>query len=304
MKSGSIGIVGLGRMGSAMAERLLHEGWRVVGYDVDPRRVEGIEHEKFVGAVSPGDVAKECEQLLVSVFDGEQLTRLLSGEHGLLDDIRAQTLIIDTSTVDPKTSQECAQACAEVGARFLRSTVSGNPGVARSGQLGVFCSGLEEDYAAATPVLDDLAATHTFLGPGEASRYAKLSINLMVAGMNVLMAEALAIAEGAGISREAFLDCVQNSVVASRFTEYKGAAHLAHDYRPTMTPGDIRKDLGYVLEAARALGVGVPATATVDQTYAMAGEAGLADLDFGAVVLLHPASRDAWKAASTTGDDR
>lgn len=293
-----IAVVGLGRMGGAFADRLLELGWQVSGYDVDPGRVAAFDQPGFHGCASAADAAAAAPLVLTSVFDGEQLRQALTAEGGILAGARPNTIVIDASTISPESSGECAKACAAHAVRFVRATVSGNPGVVRSGRLGVYCSGDEPDYRDIAPFLDAVAASHIWLGPGEEARYAKLVINLLVTGTNVLLAEALGIAQAAGITQQDFFECVQGSVVGSPFTQYKGDAIQAGDYRATITSPQVRKDLGYILDAARTLGIGVPVAGIVDQVYGIVTEAGYGDLDFGAATLLHKAARDAWQGGA------
>jgi len=294
-----IAVIGLGRMGGAFADRLLAEGWHVRGYDVDPNRVQAFDQPHFQRCVSAADAAAQAPLVLTSVFDGGQLLQALTSDGGILAGAGPHTIVIDASTISPESSAECATACAARSVRFVRATVSGNPGVVRAGRLGVYCSGEEADYRDIAELLGSIAASHIWLGPDEEARYAKLVINLLVTGTNVLLAEALGIAQAAGISQKDFFECVQDSVVGSPFTRYKGDAIRAGDYGATITSPQVRKDLGYVLNAARALGIGVPVAGIVDQVYGIVTEAGYGDLDFGAAALLHQAARDSWQQAGS-----
>lgn len=301
--NGQIAVVGLGRMGSAFAARLLDQGWEVSGYDVDPGRVAAFDQPHFHGCSSGADAATSAPLILTSVFDGDQLRQALTSDGGILSGARPNAIVIDASTISPESSGECAKECAARSVRFVRATVSGNPGVVRSGQLGVYCSGDEQDYRDIAEFLNAVAASHIWLGSGEEARYAKLVINLLVTGTNVLLAEALGIAQAAGIAQKDFFECVQGSVVGSPFTRYKGDAIQAGDYRATITSPQVRKDLGYILDAARRLGVGVPVAGIVDQVYGIVTEAGFGDLDFGAAALLHKAARDSWQSTGHGAGD-
>lgn len=292
-----IAVIGLGRMGGAFADRLLDQGWEVNGYDVFPERVASFDHPHFHGCATGAEAAAAAPFVLTSVFDGDQLRSALTAEGGILAGARPGTIVIDASTISPEASGSCATECAARSVKFHRATVSGNPGVVRSGKLAVYCSGDEEDYHSISAVLDSLAAHRLWLGSGEEARYAKLVVNLMVCGTNVLLAEALGIAQAAGISQQDFFECVQGSVVGSAFTQYKGDAIQAGDYRATITSPQVRKDLGYILDAARSLGVAVPTAGIVDQVYGIVTEAGYGDLDFGAAALLHQAVRDSWQSS-------
>lgn len=301
MSERRIAVVGLGRMGSSFATRLADQGWDVAGFDVDPARVAAMSHERFRGCASAAEAAATAPFTLTSVFDGAQLEAALAAAGGILAGAQPGSVVIDASTISPESSSRCAALCADRGVRFHRTTVSGNPSIVLAGQLGVYCSGAEQDFRDIGPVLDAISAHRLWLGSGEEARYAKLVVNLMVTGTNVLLAEALGIAQAAGISQADFFECVQGSVVGSAFTQYKGDAIQAGDYRATITSVQVRKDLDYILAAARNLGVAVPTAGVVDQVYGIVTEAGFGDLDFGAAALLHRAVRDSWEAAGSQG---
>lgn len=299
----TVAVVGLGRMGSAFATRLLDQGWRVAGFDVDPARVAAMDHARFRGCATAAEAAATAPFTLTSVFDGGQLEAALSADDGILAGARPGAIVVDASTISPESSAACARACAARSVGFHRATVSGNPQVLLAGKLAMYCSGDEHDFRAVGPLLDAVAAHRMWLGAAEEARYAKLVINLLVTGTNVLLAEALGIAQAAGISQQHFFECVQGSVVGSPFTQYKGDAIKAGDYRATITSPQVRKDLGYILESARALGIAVPVAGIVDQVYGIVTEAGYGDLDFGAAALLHQAARDSWRQATGEPDD-
>ncbi|HEY5332124.1 MAG TPA: NAD-binding protein, partial [Solirubrobacterales bacterium] len=153
-----------------------------------------------------------------------------------------------------------------------------------SGGLTAFCSGSEEDYGRAAPLLDAIAAKATLVGPAEEARVVKLIVNLVVIGTMELVAESLALGEAFGIGRRAALGLLRESVIGSPFLDYKAEALAAADYSPTASLGLVRKDLGLIRRVAAERGVELPATAVVDATYARGEELGFRDSDFASVV--------------------
>lgn len=282
-----VGIVGLGRMGTAMARRLLDRGWHVAGYDIDESRVRLLEGSNLEKCQSGSDVARRSNIVIVSLFDDKQLEQELASPSGVLVGADADTIVVDTGTIHPETSRSWAEACLCQGTGFLAATLSGNSAVAAAGKLGIFCSGPKEHYDAVKQILNDLSASHVWLGEGEEARYAKLAVNLMVSGTMVLLAEAIAMFETAGMERSMLFDVLKSSVISSQFIDYKTGPLIDGDYSPTMAAKDLRKDLGLILDVARGGGAAVPVTATVDQIYALTERAGLGDLDFASVVLLN-----------------
>lgn len=289
---GSVGVVGLGRMGHAMAARLLETGWTVVGHDLDRSRVQALKQNGLVAAGDLAQVATTCDVVLLSLYDDHQLRSVVEGEGGLGSNARAGLTVVDTSTVHPETSAACAETLARAGADFVRATVSGNAGLARNGTLTMFVSG-PGTYERIKPLLESLSSDHRYLGLNEEARVAKLAVNLMVIGTMSLLAEALALAEAGGLERREALELLNDSVVGSRFLAYKLEPLVERDFSVTASGAGVRKDLELVLRLARTEEISVPVLAAADQAYAASIEAGYGNLDFSALTLLHERASEA-----------
>jgi 3-hydroxyisobutyrate dehydrogenase-like beta-hydroxyacid dehydrogenase len=175
-----------------------------------------------------------------------------------------------------------------LGTSLLAAPVSGNPSVVRSGKLTLVVSGPKDAFDTSEPYLDLLGGGCTYVGEGDAARLAKICHNLMLGVVTQSLAEITVLAEKAGLSRSAFLEFLNKSVLGSVFTRYKTPAFVNLDYRPTFTPILLRKDFDLGLEAARELEVPMPVAALLREIIQGVIGRGSIDQDF-AVMLEHQA---------------
>jgi 3-hydroxyisobutyrate dehydrogenase-like beta-hydroxyacid dehydrogenase len=278
-------VLGLGRMGVAIAERLLSAGHEVAVWNRTPGRADeliarGATETSLAEAWSRADIC------LTMLADSNALVNVTLGPGGLLsDDNRAGRLLIDMSTVSAESSAEVAGAAESAGVQYLRAPVSGNPGVVRTGNLAIIASGAKGAYEHGEAVLRDIGPNVFYVGAGEEARIIKLALNLMIAGTTQLLAECVTLAEGHGVDRKTLLDIVGASAVASPFVKYKIEPLLADDYSSTFTTRLMRKDLDLVLDAAADAGVPLPVTAVVQQLLQACISTGLGELDFMSLLI-------------------
>ncbi len=205
-----IGFIGIGLMGEALVRRLLERGHAVTAGNLEPERLATIVPHGAVAADSPAAVAAASEIVLTCVLHTDAVRSVVLGPRGVAEapDL-AGRVRADLSTADPAVTREMAAAlCARAGMGWVDAPVSGGPAAARAGTLAVMAGGDEADVATAMPVLRDLAANVTRMGPVGAGQTTKL-INQAIVGTGfVVMAEALALAEAAGIDAAAVPSCL------------------------------------------------------------------------------------------------
>ena len=280
-----VGLIGLGHMGSAMVERLLHRGFAVYGYDNNPESRPPTESQGFTRCDSARAVASECSVVIVSVLTGEQLENVVLGANGLASAGRSDLLVIDTSTVDPADSERIATELEHHGSQLLRSPVSGGTPEARAGQLLMLISGAEASFERARSVFEALGGKgFSYLGPGERSRYAKLGINVIVIGAMALLAEGLRLAEAGGMTRDEMADFIGASVGASPHILTKLEKIRRSDYTATGSVSQARKDLTIVRALARRHKVPTPLADSIEALLISAEEQGFASHDLSFVV--------------------
>jgi len=253
-----IGWIGAGRMGAAMASRLARAGEDVTVWNRTRAKAEALTD---AGCAVAGTIAdlRRLDVVFTMVSTPADLAEVLTGEGGLLaDPSEVPAVVVDCSTVSTEASAAMRAACEDRGVAFLASPVSGNGKVVTAGMLTLVVSGPEETFHKVEGLLGHLGQGATYVGDGELARLAKICHNLMLGVVTQNLAEITVLAEKGGMSRSAFLEFLNKSVMGSVFTRYKSPAFVNLDYTPTFTPILLRKDLDLGLAAGHDLGVPMP----------------------------------------------
>ena len=284
----TLGWIGAGgRMGYAMAKRLLAAGCDVTCYNRTRSKVEPLAELGARIVDSPRDL-RDRDIVFSSVSTSNDLIAVTSGPDGVLGETQSPRLLVDCSTISEEASAELRVLAAKRGTAMLSAPVSGNAKVVKAGKLTIVASGPRAAYEVAKPYLAALGAGVTYVGEGEVARMVKICHNLMLGVVTQCLAEITVLAEKRGVSRHAFLEFMNSSVMGSAFTRYKTPAFVNLDLTPTFTPVLLRKDLDLGLKAGKELGVPLPLTQLTRDIVDKAVQAGHTDCDF-AVLLLEQA---------------
>jgi 3-hydroxyisobutyrate dehydrogenase-like beta-hydroxyacid dehydrogenase len=283
-----LGWVGCGRMGTAMAKRLVVEGNDV---SVTNRTLAKADVLGGLGATvveSPRDLAA-CDIVFIMVSADADLIDVTTGQQGVLSDpARVPKVIVDCSTVSSETSAAVREACSTRDVWFLAAPVSGNPKVVAAGQLTMAVSGDREAFDVVHPYFDQLGKGVTYVGDGEVARLVKICHNMFLGVVTQALAEITVLAERGGIRRSDLLAFLNDSVMGSAFSRYKTPAFVNLDFTPTFTPVLLRKDFDLGMAAAKKLSVSMPISGLCTEMVVSAIGAGHVDDDF-AVLLLEQA---------------
>jgi 3-hydroxyisobutyrate dehydrogenase len=284
-RSPAVGWLGTGRMGSVLVRRLLSAGTEVLVYNRTKARAEPLAAAGAKIVDRAADLA-EAEVVFVMVGTSEDLLDAVLGPAGLMTGGQVPRVVVDLSTVSVEASREARTELAERGTEFLAAPVMGNPRVAAAGRLTFALSGSPEAAAAARPYLDLLGAGSSYVGEGEIARTVKLCHNLFLGVVIQSLTEVTVLAEKAGVSRQAFLACINNSVMGSTFTRYKSPALVNLDFHATFTSALLRKDFDLGLAAAREHEVPMPVAAATHQIVQSLVGYGYGEQDFATLIEL------------------
>ena len=276
------GVIGLGNMGTAIAERLLDAGSELRVFNRTPAKAEPLAARGAVVVETAGELAADVDVVLTSLPDDAAFEAVAAE---IVESAQPGTVLVDVSTVSPAASARVAAIADDASVAYLRAPVSGNPTVVRAGNLTFIVSGARETLERVEPVLLAIGPTIHHVGDGEQARVVKLAINLMVAGLAQLISEALVLGEASGVSREALLRVMASSAVGAPFVEYKTEPLLRDDYSATFTTALMEKDIDLVLEEAASVGVRLPLAAELKGRIRAAVAAGYGDDDFMALFL-------------------
>jgi 3-hydroxyisobutyrate dehydrogenase-like beta-hydroxyacid dehydrogenase len=270
-------LIGLGNMGTAIAERLLDGGYELVIYSRTRSKADALEARGAAVADTVGELAERADVVLTSLPNDEAF-EAVAGD--ILAAPRPGTVLADLSTVSSTVSARVASLADAASVRYLRAPVSGNPTVVRAGNLTFIVSGSQETLEAVEPVLHTVGPTIHYVGDGEQARIVKLAINLMIAILAQSISEALVLGEASGVSRAALLEVMGSSAVGAPFVKYKTEPLLRDDYSATFTTALMEKDIDLILDAAEEAGVELPLAREMKTHLRATAEAGYADDDF------------------------
>ncbi len=285
LKKHKLGWIGIGRMGYAMAERLAKAGCDLTVYNRTREKAEPLAQHGAKLAGRPADLAG-CDIVFTMVATGDDVKEVLEGPNGVLSGSGRPKLVVDSTSISIEDSADIRKSLAARGVKLLAAPVSGNAKVIKAGKLTFCVSGPRDAFDAARPYLDAIGAGVSYVGEGELSRIAKIAHNVFLAVTIQSLAEVTILAQKAGMSRAAFLDFLNKSVMGSTFSKYKTPALVNLDLSVTFTPPLLRKDIDLGLSAGRELDVPMPLTSiTRDLVQTLIGN-GYGAEDFAALIRL------------------
>ena len=216
-----VAVLGLGKMGEAIARRIVGAGHELSVWNRTAERASGLAAAGARVLSSPREAWAAAEVCVTMVLDDRALVDVTDE---LFLEPREGAVLADMSTVSPGASRQVAEAAAAAGVAYLRAPVSGNPSVVEAGNLGIMVSGDEEVFGRTEALLRDIGPNVFYVGSGEEARVLKLALNLMIAGNAQLIAEALVLGEANGLDRAKMLEVMGASAAGSPFVKYKSAA--------------------------------------------------------------------------------
>lgn len=284
-----LGWLGTGRMGSALAQRLLAAGCELAVYNRTKAKAEPLADRGATVVATPADLGA-ADIVFVTVGGSDDLIEVILGPQGLISSPSVPAIVVDCSTVSVDASQQVREQLAGRGSALLAAPVMGNARVAEAGRLTLAVSGPEPTFQQARPYLDLLGTGATYVGEGETARIVKLCHNLLLGVVAQTLAEVTILAQQYGVSRHALLECLNNSVMGSMFSRYKTPALVNLDFHPTFTASLLRKDFDLGLAAARAREVPLPVAAAVHQLVQALVGRGHGGEDFATLLLMQAES--------------
>jgi 3-hydroxyisobutyrate dehydrogenase-like beta-hydroxyacid dehydrogenase len=253
-----VGLVGLGLMGAALAQRLIGAGFAVVGFDIDPAKGAGLRALGVRVAASIGELAHECAPVVLAVFNTDQVEHVV--EQALLPALgdNSAKIVLCTSTCDPDRIAELNARVSARGLRFLEAPVSGTSEQVRHGHGVGLIAGDSLAIAEVAPVVEALFPTHFRVGDVGNGGRMKLAINLILGLNRLALAEGLVFAARLGLDPAAFLEVARVSAAYSQVMDTKGKKMLRDDFAPEGRARQTLKDVQLMIEQAERKGQSLP----------------------------------------------
>jgi len=283
------GLIGLGAMGAGIAATLRDRGYEMHVCDARPGAAVRFAEAGGVAWATPAQVAHCCEVVISVVVNAAQTEDVLFGEGGAAASMKPGSVFVMCSTVDPNWSIALEERLNAMGILYVDAPISGGAAKAASGQMTVMSSARPEAYAGADAVLDAMAGKVYRLGDRAGAGSKVKIINQLLAGVHIAAAaEAMALGLREGVAPDALYEVITHSAGNSWMFENRMAHVLAGDYTPLSAVDIFVKDLGLVLDTARASKFPLPLASTAHQMFMQASTAGFAKEDDSAVIKIFP----------------
>lgn len=279
-----IALIGMGLLGSALAENLVKAGFTVRGYDTAPERMS--EHAERGGllARSPADAARGASVVMTCLMTADIVRDVLLGPDGALGAAPPGLVVIDNSTIHPDASAALAGDLARRGIAMLDAPIGGSSGQARRREAPVVVGGDPEIFARCRPILDAVAQRVHHVGPNGAGARAKLVINLVLGLNRLALAEGLLFGLRQGLDGKALLGVLKESAAYSRAMDIKGERMVEGNFEPEGKLVQHLKDVELMLEVGHAVGAPLLATALHGQLLLAGVAAGLGERDNSSII--------------------
>jgi len=277
----TVGLIGLGLLGSALVERLQGAGWRVVGYDIAADRREILSAWRGEAVVSAAEVAKRCQQIILSLPDSDVVSAVIDQMGSALQ--RGQ-IVVDTTTGEPEATAALAESLAQRGVEYLDVTIVGSSEQVRQGEVITLAGGSEAAFRQITDLVGTFARQVFHVGPCGAGARMKLVVNLVLGLNRAVLAEGLTLGGALGLDAATCLEVLRSGAAYSTVMDIKGAKMISGDFAPQARLSQHLKDVRLMLAAAERTGIELPLSSLHRELLERAEAAGYGELDNSAVI--------------------
>lgn len=283
----TIGYIGLGIMGASIARNLMKAGHQLVVHNRSQHIVEQLVSEGAQAAISPREVAEKVEFVFTNLPDTPDVEKVVLGENGIIEGAHDGLIYIDNSTIKPESARALAARLAEVGIAALDAPVSGGDVGAKNGTLTIMVGGEASAFERATAIFPAMGKAWVHVGDTGAGQIAKACNQIIVGAQMVALAEALITAQKAGVDPARMVDAIKGGAAQMWTLDVKPPRLFAGNRSPGFKAYMQHKDLGIVLDTARAYGIPLPMTGVVMQLFEAMLQQGNRELDNSAIISVY-----------------
>ena len=284
----SIGYVGVGLMGLPMVKRLIERGYEVKAFDIVKEKTQAAVAAGGSAATSPADAARDVDVVLLNLPTTDAVETATFGTDGVASVLRKPQILVDFSTIKVGKGKLYAERLqSQTGCGWIDAPVSGGPPASGGGTLTVMAGGSDADIAAVSALMKDISAQFTHMGPAGSGLVAKMINQLIVGCGHAVMAEAVVLAESAGIDAKRIPECLAGGHADGSLLQKLYPRMVARDFTPQGYARQLLKDLEMVLEFSGELKAPIPMTGEALGLYRILVHRGHAELDTGAVLKVY-----------------
>jgi 3-hydroxyisobutyrate dehydrogenase-like beta-hydroxyacid dehydrogenase len=287
MQTPPIGLIGVGLLGSALAERMLNGGLEVLAFDLAPAALKSLRQLGGKPTRSAVEVASRCQTIVLCLPDSAQVAAVVSE---IREQLPEGALLVDATTGDPDETAALADRLAERKIGYIDATIAGSSDQARRGEAVIIVGGHDADVDDAKPVLDCWSQKQFHVGPPGAGARMKLVVNLVLGLNRAVLAEGLSLAAACGIAPQVALDVLQATPAYSAAMDTKGPKMVRGDFTPVARLAQHLKDVKLIRELAARHAAAVPLSAVHEELLERAVELGLGEADNSAIIRAFAAS--------------
>jgi 3-hydroxyisobutyrate dehydrogenase len=288
MTKPSIGYVGVGLMGLPMVKRLIERGYKVRAFDIVKEKTQAAVAAGASAATSPADAARDVDIVLLNLPTTDAVETATFGADGVASVLRKPQILIDFSTIKVGKGKLFAKRLQkQTGCGWVDAPVSGGPPASGTGTLTVMAGGSDADIAAASELMKDISGRFTHMGPAGSGLVAKMINQLIVGCGHAVMAEAVVLAESAGIDAKRIPECLAGGHADGSMLQRFYPRMVERDFRPQGYARQLLKDLEMVLEFSGELKAPIPMTGEALGLYRILVHRGHSELDTSAILKIY-----------------
>ena len=262
-----VGFIGLGIMGMPMVNNLIRAGFEVAVYNRTVSKAERLAAERVKIVDSPRDLAEEISMVITMVSDTADVQSVILGENGIIESIKADSVVIDMSTISPEATRRIAIRLKEKKAHMLDAPVSGGEQGAIDGTLSIMVGGDARIFKRCLPVLEAMGKNIMHVGSNGMGQTVKLMNQILVVGNLNAVVEALVFAKTQGVDLMKAIEAVKNGAAGSWQLTNLAPCILRRDFKPGFRVDLMQKDLRLIMEVAELMKVPLPATSLIHQMF-------------------------------------
>lgn len=281
----NLGFIGVGLMGKPMTLRLLAAGYKVAVWNRSRDKLAPVVDKGAIAAHTPADVARFADIVMLCVTDQKSVGEVLFGKGGVAEGAVDGKIVLDFSSIAPAAARETAARLAKLGIGYIDAPVSGGTPGAEAGTLAIMAGGKAEHIHFVRPLVAELSSRFTRMGDSGAGQVTKLCNQIIVGSLLPVIAEAVRLAEAAGVDAKMLPEAFKGGFADSKPLQVFGARMAAHAWEPALAATNVMlKDLKNALEAAGNVGVPLPMVSAAMARYQMLVSHGLGEAEPSAFI--------------------
>ena len=280
----SVGVIGMGMLGTAVARRLLYNGYDVFVYNRTAQKASGVASEGCTLLSSPKEVAKSSDVIITVVRDGAAVHDVSFGTDGIIRGCDKTKIVADMSTISPIDSIRIHRQYGQGDVAYLGTPVMGGPDAAAEGNLVLIADGDYTSFQRVQDVFDTLCHTIHHVGKSGTAHAVKLCMNMQIASLAVSLSEGITLARALDIPPETFLKILNSTYFGTGMSKRKALKMIKSQYPATFTLENLTKDLGMIRDAAKSSGIHLDMSDMILDLYERAVSDGLGDLDYTGIL--------------------